>query len=97
MQISSNFASAAIEALRGGSRSNAASPIAAEPATSGIISPVDQLDLSAEAQSVLAGESTSTDIRTEKVAGIRRAIADGTYDTDEKLSAALDKFLSALG
>ncbi len=58
----------------------------------------DQLDLSAEAQqlgqSQSVGSAQSTDgIRTEKVAALRQAIANGSYETPEKLSAALDKLL----
>ncbi len=97
MQISSNFASTAIEALRGGNKTSSPSPVANEPSSGGIVAPVDQLDLSPEAQSILSSEQSSGDIRTDKVASIRRAIADGTYDTDEKLSAALDRFLSQQG
>lgn len=55
----------------------------------------DQLDLSPEAQALSAGQeiAPSEGIRTEKVAAIRQAIADGTYETPEKLSAALDRLL----
>ncbi len=58
--------------------------------------PVDRLDLSAETgvQSVNAVSATSgDDMRLERIAEIRRAIADGTYDTEERMSAALDRFL----
>jgi anti-sigma28 factor (negative regulator of flagellin synthesis) len=33
--------------------------------------------------------------RAERIAAIRREIAAGTYETPEKLSAALDAFLEA--
>ncbi len=33
----------------------------------------------------------------EKVAALRRAIADGTYDTPERMSGALDNFLNQIG
>ncbi|MCC9599808.1 flagellar biosynthesis anti-sigma factor FlgM [Stieleria sp. JC731] len=63
--------------------------------------PVDQLDLSSSAasasridgQNAVAGEG----IRFERVAEIRRQIADGAYDTPEKMDAALDRFLDLLG
>lgn len=58
----------------------------------------DQLDFSPEAQQMLASQaasSTSPDIRAERVSSIRQQIADGTYDTPEKLSAALDKLLDS--
>ncbi len=74
---------------------------AAEIAPSSL-APVDELDLSAEAQALgnasglsAPGDIAAADggIRTEKVAALRRAIADGTYDTPERMSAALDRFL----
>lgn len=59
----------------------------------------DELQLSAEAQKI--GEATSLDssgeIRMDKVDAIRQQIADGTYETDEKLEAALDRFIDMLG
>ena len=62
--------------------------------------PVDQLDLSQTAStsrvngdSPIAGEG----IRFERVAEIRRQIADGSYDTPERLEAALDRFLDLRG
>jgi hypothetical protein len=36
------------------------------------------------------------DIRTELVARVRREILDGTYDTAEKLEAALDRLADRL-
>ena len=66
------------------------------------MAPVDELDLSAEAQGLTSAsgvtstaESSAAEggIRTEKVAALRRAIADGNYDTPERMSAALDRFL----
>jgi negative regulator of flagellin synthesis FlgM len=74
---------------------------AAEAAPSSL-APVDELDLSAEAQAMgsvsgvtATSETAAADggIRTEKVAALRRAIADGNYDTPERMSAALDRFL----
>lgn len=58
---------------------------------------VDQLDLSSSVGSVnrlnSVADSADSDIRVDRVADIRRQIASGTYDTPEKLDAALDKFL----
>ena len=67
----------------------------------GSAQPVDQLDLSAEAQQLggagAAQESPTVEgIRFEKVTEIRRQIADGSYDTDEKLDAALDRLLDQI-
>ncbi|WP_231615331.1 flagellar biosynthesis anti-sigma factor FlgM [Novipirellula artificiosorum] len=59
-------------------------------------SPVDQLDLSSAASGVnrldgaIAGGG---EIRIDRVAEIRRQIADGSYETPEKLEAALDRML----
>ena len=63
--------------------------------------PVDQLDLSQAASSVNRLDATSQvagggGIRIDRVAEIRRQIADGNYDTPEKLDAALDRFLDQL-
>ncbi|WDQ18835.1 MULTISPECIES: flagellar biosynthesis anti-sigma factor FlgM [Rhodopirellula] len=63
--------------------------------------PVDQLDLSSAATSVNRLDSASPiagggEIRIDRVADIRRQIADGSYDTPEKMDAALDRFLDEL-
>ena len=59
--------------------------------------PTDQLDLSSQATGVNRVSATEIagngEIRIDRVAEIRRQIADGSYDTAEKLDAALDKFL----
>ncbi|NDC53466.1 MAG: flagellar biosynthesis anti-sigma factor FlgM [Planctomycetia bacterium] len=39
----------------------------------------------------------SADIRFDKVNAIRAAIADGSYETPEKLDLALDRLLDRLG
>lgn len=59
----------------------------------------DELKLSAEAQRI--GEASSLEnsgeVRMDRVNQIRQQIADGTYDTDAKLEAAIDRFLDLLG
>ena len=45
---------------------------------------------------VQAADSTA-DIRFDRVNAIRAAIADGSYETPEKLDAALDRLLDRLG
>ena len=61
----------------------------------------DELELSSEAQQLSQTQALGqTDkvvdgIRTEKVAALREAIANGSYETPENLSAALDKLLDA--
>ena len=59
--------------------------------------PADELDLSSAAvvnrmqdTSAIAGGG---EIRIERVAEIRRQIADGVYETPEKMDAALDRIL----
>jgi negative regulator of flagellin synthesis FlgM len=96
MQISGNFSVSGVDAGRSAAaKSNTPAPSgAAGPA---IASPVDQLDLSAEALGVGQTNGASETFRADKVASLREAIAQGNYDTDEKLSKALDSFLNQLG
>ena len=62
----------------------------------------DELELSSEAQQISQTQAlgqtdrASDGIRTEKVAALREAISNGTYETTENLSAALDKLLDTL-
>lgn len=63
--------------------------------------PVDQLDLSSAAGGAerLGGGSPiagSGEIRIDRVAELRRQIADGSYETPEKLDAALDRLLDEI-
>lgn len=55
--------------------------------------PVDQLEISAEAQMLSA---SSTEIRADKVAELRTQIASGQYETSEKLDAAISRMLNEL-
>jgi negative regulator of flagellin synthesis FlgM len=96
MQISGNFSISGVDAARSVGRSNApAQSAATQPAS--ISSPVDQLDLSPEALGATSSQPTSEVFRADKVASLREAIAQGDYDTDEKLSIAFDKLLDQLG
>ena len=97
MQISNNFSVSSVDALRNASRSAASTDVAADPTSDVSLTPVDQLDLSAEAQGITESDNTANEIRVDRVADIRRQIAEGSYDTDEKLSAALDNFLDQIG
>ena len=58
--------------------------------------PSDQLDISPAAEAA-AQAAESGDIRADLVARVRGEIAAGTYETPEKLGAALDGLLSELG
>ena len=99
MEISNSFSVSGAQALRGPSRGS--SPQETESATETTpLAPVDQLDLSPEAQSLgqaIGADQSSSDIRTDKVAALRRAIADGSYETPEKLSFALDRLIDQIG
>ena len=56
----------------------------------------DQVSVSSEAK-LLSALSQIPDVRQEKVDEIKKAIKDGSYLTDEKLSAALDSLIQDLG
>lgn len=73
-------------------------PQTPQPASpSRISAPVDQLDLSPQAAAAGRADAASSvsesGIRVDKVAAIRRAIADGSYETPEKLDQALNRML----
>ncbi len=65
--------------------------------------PVDQLDISSTAKAAAGSpanrlqQSTAIagggEIRIDRVADLRRQIAQGNYDTPEKMDRALDRFL----
>jgi len=55
--------------------------------------PVDQLEISAEAQMMSA---TDGEIRADRVADIRAQIASGQYETTEKLNAAVSRMFDEL-
>ncbi len=69
----------------------------AETAGKTTAAPTDKLDLSSGVTGVNRLNATeiagSGEIRIDRVADVRRQIADGSYDTPEKIDAALDKFL----
>lgn len=95
MQISNNFSVSGVDAPRATDRSNASQSKASPATPSGIEMPSDLLDLSPEALSV-ASQQPSESFRADRVAELRQAIADGNYDTDEKLSEALSRMLDRL-
>jgi flagellar biosynthesis anti-sigma factor FlgM len=57
--------------------------------------PRDELQLSS-AGKLLDQLSQTADVRQERLARIKEAIANGTYDTDEKLEAALSRMFDAV-
>jgi len=58
--------------------------------------PSDQLDISPAAQAAIEAQE-SGEIRADLVARVRNEIAQGTYETPEKLDAALDRLLDEIG
>ena len=61
----------------------------------GLFSETDQLDISQAGE--LASRSLESTARSERLANIRAQIDAGTYETEEKLNAALDRLLDQLG
>ena len=58
----------------------------------------DELEISDAARAAEAQQAASApDIRADRVAAIRAQIAAGTYETPEKLDAALDRLLDEIG
>jgi len=55
----------------------------------------DSVALSADG--VSAAEAAAGDIRMDRVQALRAAIADGSYETAEKLDIALDRLLESIG
>ena len=96
MQIPGNFSVSGVDAARTVGRSNSQAQPTAEPAAKSAI-PIDQLDLSPEALGTANVNSTSETFRPDKVASMKQAIANGDYDTDEKMSIAFGKMLDQLG
>ncbi|QDV27829.1 flagellar biosynthesis anti-sigma factor FlgM [Aureliella helgolandensis] len=95
MQIHGLQQTQAIQSISRTAGAKAAGPVEAPSAAN---SANDQLELSLEAQQISESQATGSGqsingIRTEKVAALRQAIADGTYETPENMSAALDKLL----
>lgn len=58
--------------------------------------PADQLDIS-QAGELAARLSEIPDIRSDRVASIRAAIANGTYETAQKLDTAVSRLLDEIG
>jgi negative regulator of flagellin synthesis FlgM len=96
MEINNQFPIQAAHGLQGPHRSRAAAGAeSALPAAGPSLQAVDELDLSPAA--LASVDSGSSDIRTDRVAQLRHEIAQGNYDSPERLSAALDRFLDQLG
>ena len=55
----------------------------------------DQVDISETGQ-LLSTLTPGADIRADKVAEVREAIQNGTYETPEKIEATVDRLLEVL-
>lgn len=71
-------------------------PASAAPAGSASSAGVDALDISSEADFISQARDLP-EIRSERVAAIRAQIQNGTYETSDKLSGALDRLLDEIG
>ena len=67
-------------------------PPEAAPRTAGT---EDHVEISDMAQSLSTLESDS-DIRVEKVSAIREAIANGTYETEDKIEATVERLIDVI-
>ena len=94
--VTSSQGSQGLHALKGVEAAKAAQAIAPDATTvqQGVAEVRDSVTLSVDA--VRAADSAG-DIRFDRVNAIRAAIADGSYETADKLDAALDRLLERLG
>ncbi len=76
--------------LRGTSRTRSSEDQSTSPTRQG-----DQVEFS-DAARLLSQLRQLPDVRQHLVDNVRAAIADGTYETDEKISAAVDGLLGEL-
>jgi negative regulator of flagellin synthesis FlgM len=98
-RIAQEFAMSSINGLGGNApiqKTNTVktTPTVSAPATASKPSATDKLELSG-ASHLLAALKTN-DVRTDKVAAIRAQIANGTYETDDKIDGATDKLLDEI-
>ena len=71
---------------------NLATPNKTSATNSSNLAPVDQLDISAEAQALQNNQG----IRSEKVAELKEQIASGRYETAEKIDVAVERLLDEI-
>ncbi|MCA9229412.1 MAG: flagellar biosynthesis anti-sigma factor FlgM [Planctomycetales bacterium] len=80
-----------VHGLKGPHISPSSSPRANRPSAT----PTDSLDISPAAQAA-ASAAESSEIRSDLVARVRSEISSGTYETPEKLDAALSRLLDEI-
>lgn len=68
----------------------------AAPSASSAGLPQDHLEISSVGR-MLEQIQDLPEIRHEKVAALRKAIASGTYDTPDRMNLALDRLLDEIG
>ena len=66
------------------------------PDASGAVAPRDEVEIS-QMGHLLETLSQLPDVRAERVAELRSAIAEGTYETEQKLDLALERLLDEIG
>lgn len=89
--ITSTLGSQGVAGVKGVEAAKAAAGAAANQ---GVGEVRDAVTLSIDA--VRAADATA-DVRLDRINAIRAAIADGSYETPEKLDIALDRLLDRLG
>ena len=65
------------------------------PTSKPISSPQDELEISSAGR-MLDEMTNNSEMRAERLAQIKASIDDGTYETDEKLDAALSRMLGQI-
>jgi negative regulator of flagellin synthesis FlgM len=90
MNISGNYQLHGSHALKGPHYARPTGPSSTPTAPRG----ADQVDISAAAEQALGADSS---FRAALVARIRGEIASGTYETADKLGAAVDSLLDEIG
>lgn len=66
-----------------------------QSANGNVAAPVDQLDFSAEAQ-LISQNNSAGNVRMDRVNDVRAQIANGNYDSPEKLDAAMTRLLDEI-
>ena len=87
--VSSTHGSASVNSVQGVEATEATSKTQSE----GLTEVRDNVSLSVDA---VQATETVGDVRLDRVNSIRAAIADGSYETPEKLDVALDRLLDRL-
>jgi len=82
-----------VHGVKGPHTAPSAGPRSSRPTSA---SPTDELDISPAAEAA-ASVAENGEIRQDLVARVRSEIAAGSYETPEKIDAALDRFLNELG